>query len=163
MPVTRFNDATLALYGLYQAAIATTLAGVSVYDGVQPVTGTDNDYIVVGHDGSIGSASMLSPDAVAGTFTQSNLEFGARQETGYVNCVIVCWTGDPSFTAHRQRASDLLQAAEDLALANGGLLSGQAAGIMLDGTSDARFINRLTGAGSAVLLAYRVYYSTEWD
>ena len=161
MAATRFNDAVLALAAAYQAAPA--LEDVPVYDGVQATASADDDFIVVGHDGSLGADGTLAADALAGTFTQANLEFGTRQETGYVNCLIVSQTGDAGdIPGRRQRASDLLSAAEDAAGANGGLQSGNAAGIMFDGTSDGRLINRLS-SGVAVLLAYRVSYSTEWD
>jgi len=158
---TRLNDAILALLAAYKAASA--FAQVPVYDGVQAMTASDRDYLIIGHDGSLGADGSLAADALAGSFTQVNLEFGVRQETGYISCLIVSQTGDAAdFAGRRRRATDLLAAAEDAALANGGLQSGNAAGIMFDGTSDGRFINRLSG-GVAVLLAYRVYYSTEWD
>lgn len=161
MSATRLNDAILALLAAYKAASA--FAQVPVYDGVQAMTASDRDYLIAGHDGSLSADGSLAADALAGSFTQVNLEFGVRQETGYVNCLIVSQTGDPAdFAGRRQRATDLLAAAEDAALANGGLQSGNAAGIMFDGTSDGRLINRLS-SGVAVLLAYRVYYSTEWD
>jgi hypothetical protein len=158
---TRFNDAALALAGAYQAAAA--LSGVPVYDSVRAMTGTDPDFILVGHDGTLQADGTLNPDAVAGTFTQVNLEMpGVRQETGYVNCVIVSQTGEGDVAGRRQRASDLLDAAEDAAAAGGGYPAA-APGVMLDGTSDGRFITRLSLGGIAVLLAYRVSYSTEWD
>jgi hypothetical protein len=162
MPVTRFNDAVNALIAAYQAAPA--FEGVPVYDSVQAMAGTDGDFIVVGHDGSLQADGMLSANAPAGTFSQQDLAMTAiAQETGFVNCLIVSQTGDAGdVTARRQRASDLLGAAEDAIAANGGLQSGAAAGIMFDGTSDGRFVNWLS-RGVAVLLPYRVSYSTEWD
>lgn len=161
MSATRFNDALLALLGLYQAAPA--LASVPVYDGPRARSTTDPDYIVVGHDGTIDAEGNLAADVTAGTFAQSNLEFGVRQETGYLNCLIVSWTGDAEDLAGvRQRADDLLGLAEDAAAANGGLQSGQAAGVIFDGTSDGRYRTRLS-QGLAVIIAYRVYYSTEWN
>jgi hypothetical protein len=161
LSATRFNDATNALLALYRAAPA--LAGVPVYDGVQPTLATDDDFLVAGHDGSLGADGTLSADAPAGFFSQQDVAQGAREEAGYVNCLIVAQTGDAGDTAaRRQRASDLLAAAEDAAAAHGGLLTGDAAGIMLAGTSDGRFISRL-GAGTAIMIAYRVAYSTEWD
>ena len=77
--------------------------------------------------------------------------------------MIVAQTGGAAdFAGRRQRATDLLAAAEDAALANGGYQAPGFPGLMFDGTSDGRLINRLS-SGVAVLLAYRVYYSTEWD
>ena len=162
MPTTRFNDAMLALTAAYKAAAP--LAGVPVYDSVQAMTGTDPDFIITGHDGTLEADGTLAPDALAGTFGQVNLEMpGVRQETGYINCVIVSQTGDAGDMAgRRQRASDLLDAAEDAAALHGGFPVA-APGVMLDGTSDGRFITRLSLGGTAVLLAYRVYYSTGWN
>lgn len=160
MSATRFNDAVLALLAAYGA----TLSGATVYDGAQALTLTDEDFVIVGHDGSLAADGTLNANALAGTFTQQDIEQGGRQETGYVNCLIISQTGQATDIAgRRQRASDLLQAAEDAAGANGGYQSGGFHGLMFDGTSDGRFINRLYGNGSAVLLAYRVYYSTEWE
>lgn len=162
MSATRFNDAVNALLARYAAAPA--FEGKQVYDGARAVTWTAADFIVVGHDGSLvagpGGGSDLNPDALAGTFTQADIDMPDRQETGYVNCVIVSWTGDSDdVSGTRQRASDLLQAAEDAAGANGGY---DGTGLMFAGTSDGRFINLLSQAGLAVILAYRVAYSTEW-
>jgi len=162
MPVTRFNDAMLALTAAYKAAAG--LAGVPVYDSVQAMTASQPDFIITGHDGTLEADGTLAPDALAGTFTQANLEMpGVRQETGYINCLIVSQTGDAGDVAdRRQRASDLLDAAEDAAAASGGFPAA-APGVMFDGTSDGRFITRLSLGGTAVLLAYRVYYSTGWN
>lgn len=162
MSATRFNDAVTALLGLYHGVF--DAQQVPVYDGVQPTAAAVTDFLVVGHDGSLGADGTLAADAIAGTFTQQDVaQGGMREETGYVGCLIVAQTGDATdFGARRQRASDLLGAAEDAAGANGGLQSGNAAGVLLVGTSDGRFINRLSN-GAAVMLAYRVYYSTEWD
>lgn len=162
MPVTRFNDAALALAGAYKAAAP--LSGVPVYDSVRAMTGSDPDFIITGHDGTLQADGTLAPDALAGIFTQANLEMpGVRQETGYINCVIVSQTGDAGDMAgRRQRASDLLDAAEDAAAVNGGYPAA-APGIMFDGTSDGRFVTRLSLGGIAILLAYRVSYSTGWN
>lgn len=158
---TRFNDARKALVAVYQAAAG--LSGVPVYDNVRAMTVSDADCVIVGHDGTLEADGTLAPDALQGTFAQSSLEMpGIRQESGSVNCVIVSQTGDPGDIAGRcQRASDLMDAAEDAAAAGGGYPSG-APGLMFDGTSDGRFITRNSLGGVAVLAAYRVAYSTEW-
>lgn len=161
MPVTRFNDAALALLGLYKEDPA--LEGVPVYDSAQATGGTDLDYVIVGHDGTLAADGMLSADALAGTFTQADLYMpSVAQESGFVNCVIICQSGDATdAAARRQRASDLLGAAEDAAGANGGYPA-SAPGLLFGGTSDGRFVTRLSLGGVAVLLAYRVSYSTGW-
>jgi len=161
MPATRFNDALLALIGAYQAASA--LSGVPVYDGSQAQTGSDPEFVIAGHDGTIAADGTLSADALAGSYVQSNLEMpGIRQETGYVNVVLICQSGDATDTAgRRQRASDLLSAAEDAAAVTGGYPAA-APGVMFEGTSDGRWIYRQALGGVAVMVAFRVSYSTEW-
>lgn len=158
---TRFNDAVLALTAAYTAAAG--LSGVPVYDSVQAMTGSDPDFIITGHDGTLEADGTLAPDALAGTYLQSNLEMtGVRQETGYINCVLACQSGDAGDTAGRRaRASILLSAAEDAAAVTGGFPAA-APGVMFDGTSDGRWITRQSLGGTAVLVAYRVAYSTEW-
>lgn len=158
---TRFNDALNALVAAYQGASA--LSGLPVYDNVRAMTGSDADCVIVGHDGTLEADGTLAPDALQGVFVQKNLYTpGVRQETGFVNCVIVSQTGDATdITGRRQRASDLHQAAEDAAAATGGYPA-SAPGLMFDGTSDGRYITRNSLGGVAVLIAYRVSYSTEW-
>lgn len=162
MSATRFSDALLSLLAAYQAAPA--LAGVPVYDGPAAMTGTDPDFIIVGHPGALGPDGTLVPDAPAGTFTQGDLVMpGVREETGFVNCVIVSQAGDAAgIPGRRQRASALLAAAEDAVSVNGGYPA-SAPGLMFDGTASGQFVNRLSQGGAAVLLAYRVSYSTGWN
>lgn len=164
LSATRFNDALLALLAAYGAAPG--LSGVPVYDGPAAMTGSDPDFIIVGHSGTLGPDGTLVPDVLQGTFTQGGLVMpGVREETGFVNCVIACQSGDATdIPGQRQRASDLLAAAEDAAAAGGGYPGGaRGAGLMFDGTSSGQFTSRLSQGGSAVLLAYRVSYSTGWD
>ena len=160
MSATRYNDAVLSLIAAYAASGA--LEGVPVYDGPVAMTGSDNDYIIVGHNGTLGPDGSLAADVIAGTTTEGNLVMpGVREEKGYISCLIVSQTGDSADTAaRRQRASDLLDAAEDAVLAGGGYPTGVGAGLMFDGTSDSRWITKQAGTGVAVLLAYRVSYSS---
>jgi len=159
--MARFNDAALALIACYGTAPG--LSGVPAYDTVQAVSFTDPDFVVIGHDGSLAADGTLSSSPVGGSFTQQDVVEGMRQETGYVNCVVISQTGDVAgMAARRQRASDLLQAAEDAALANGGYQSPGFPGLMFEGTSDGRWIPWLV-QGDAVIVAYRVYYSTGWS
>lgn len=159
MSTTRFDDTVKALISLYEAAPAVS---VPVYDGPQVMTASDPAYVVVGHDGTLTADGSLSPNVQAGNFTQSDLEMpGIRQETGFVACVLVCQTGDSAdVPGQRARASGLLTAAEDAIAANGGYTG---TGIMFAGTSDGRWLYRQTASGIAVLLAYRVSYSTGWS
>ena len=160
MSAARFGDAVTALLAAYAAAPA--LAGIPVYDGIQPQTASDAACVIVGHDGTLEADGTLVPDVVTGTFAQQWVQMGARQETGTVNCVIVCQSGDASAVgALRGQAAALLEALEDAADAGGGFAGGLA-GMTFDGTANGRLICRQSLAGAAVMVAYRVSYSTEW-
>ena len=160
MSATRFNDAALALAAAYAAAPG--LSGVPVYDTVQSVTFSDPDFVVIGHDGSLAADGTLSASPTGGTWTQQDVAEGIREESGYVNCLIISQSGDVAgMAARRQRASDLLQAAED-AVTGTAAYPASAPGLMFDGTADGRWIPWLS-QGAAVIVAYRVYYSTGWN
>ena len=157
MSVTRFADAVTALLAAYNAAAG--LSGVPVYDGAQPSAAADQDYIIVGHDGTSSADGTLEAIALAGTYAQqwSDLTTG-RDETGSVNCLIVSQTGDASDIAGRRtRVKVLLAAAEDAAAA------AVVSHLTFDGTTDGRWINHPAGGGIAVLCAYRVSYSAPWN
>jgi len=162
MPVTRFHDAVTALIAGCQAAPA--LAGIPVYDGPAVSTGTDPDFIIVGHDGVYTTDGTLAADTTAGTYTQVNLEMtGVTEETGFIGCVLACQSGDTGDLAGRRaRATALLGAIEDALDVNSGYLAG-AAGVMFDGVSDGRWAYRQTAAGVAVIVPFRVTYSTQWQ
>jgi hypothetical protein len=156
---TRFSDAVTALLAAYSAAPA--LAGIPVYDGIVPQSFSDPVCVIVGHDGTIEADGTLVPDALAGNYTQQWIEMGARQETGYVNCVLVCQSGDTALSALRAQAAPLLDALEDATDASGGYAGGLT-DMTFDGTANGRWIYRQSVAGAAVLVAYRVSYSTGW-
>lgn len=160
MSATRFGDAVTALIAAYTAAPA--LSQIPVYDGIQPQTGSDPQCVIVGHDGTLEADGTLVPDVLAGNFAQQWIETGARQETGFVNCVIVCQSGDAgALGSLRTQAAGLLEALEDAADANGGFAGGLT-DMTFDGTANGRWIYRQSLAGAAVMVAYRVTYSTEW-
>jgi hypothetical protein len=82
--VTRFADAVTALLAAYNAAAG--LAGVPVYDGAQSSGAADQDYIVVGHDGTSTADGTLEATALAGTYAQNWADQTTGQdETGSVN------------------------------------------------------------------------------
>lgn len=160
MSATRFSDAVAALIAAYTAAPA--LSGIPVYDGLVPQVKDDQQCVVVGHDGTLEADGTLVPDVLAGNFSQDWIETGARQETGFVNCVIVCQSGDAgALGTLRAQATGLLEAAEDASDANGGFAGGLT-DMTFDGTANGRWIYRQSLAGAAVMVAYRVSYSTEW-
>ena len=156
MSTIRFADAVTALVSAYNAAAG--LAGVPVYDGVQPSGAADQDFIIVGHDGTIAADGTLEATALAGIYAQqwSDLTTG-RDETGSVNCLIVSQTGDATDIAGRRaRVKALLAAAEDAAAA------AVVSHLTFDGSSDGRFIYRQSAGGVVVMCAYRVSYSAPW-
>lgn len=160
MSATRFSDAVAALAAAYKAAPA--LAQIPVYDGIQPQAVSDPQCVIVGHDGTLEADGTLVPDVLAGNFAQQWIEMGARQESGTVNCVIVCQSGDAAALGTlRAQAAGLLEALEDAADANGGFAGGLT-DMTFDGSQNGRWIYRQSLAGAAVMVAYRVSYSTEW-
>lgn len=161
MSTTRFSDAITGLLAAYQAAPA--LAGITVYDGIEAQAASSPTFVVVGHDGTLEADGTLTPDALAGTYTQRWIDTGSpREEDGYINCVLVCQTGDATDTAGRRaQAATLLAALEDAAAASGGFAGG-VTHMTFDGTTDGRWIYRQSLAGVAVIVAYRVSYSTAW-
>jgi hypothetical protein len=156
----RFGDAVTALVAAYKAAPA--LAQVPVYDGIQPQTVSDQVSVIVGHDGTLEADGTLVPDVLAGNFAQQWIEMGTRQETGTVNCVLTCQSGDATgLGSLRVQAAALLGALEDAADASGGFAGGLTH-MTFDGTLNGRWIYRQSLAGAAVMVAYRVAYSTDW-
>ena len=155
MSTTRFADAVTALLAAYQAAAG--LSGIPVYDGAQPSGAADTDFVIVGHDGTIAADGTLAGTALAGTYAQQWADTTTGQdERGSVNCVAVSQSGDPADTpGRRARVKVLLAAAEDAAAA------ASVSHLTFDGTTDGRFVY-LSGAGIAVICAYRVSYSAPW-
>jgi hypothetical protein len=154
---TRLSDAITALLAAYNAAAG--LAGVPVYDGAQPTGAADQDFLIVGHDGTIAPDGTLEATALAGIYAQqwSDLTTG-RDETGSINCLVVSQTGDTSDIAGRRaRVKTLLAAAEDAAAA------AAPSHLTFDGTTDGRFIYRQSAGGAVVMCAYRVSYSAPWN
>ena len=159
MSFTRFSDAVAALLAAYAAAPA--LSGIPVYDGIQPQAASDPAFVVVGHDGTIEADGTLVPDALAGIFSQSWAVMGARQESGTVNCLVTCQSGGTDLSGLRAQAASLLAALEDAADAAGGYAGGLT-GMTFDATANGRWVYRQSLAGAAVMVGYRVSYSTEW-
>ena len=156
MSTTRLSDAIAGLLAAYQAAPA--LAGVPVYDGAQASGAADQDFLIVGHDGTMGPDGTLEATALAGIYLQNWADStDGREETGSVNCLIVSQTGDAADLAGRRaRVKVLLTAAEDAAAA------AVVSHLTFDGTTDGRFIYRQSAGGAVVMCAYRVAYSAPW-
>ena len=156
MSTTRLTDAVTALLAAYAAAPA--LAGIPVYDGIQPTGAADTDFLIVGHDATMAADGTLEATALAGTYLQEWSDTTTGQdERGSVNCLIVSQTGDTAdMPGRRARVKTLLAAAEDAALA------ANVSHLTFDGTTDGRFIYRQSMAGVAVMCAWRVAYSAPW-
>jgi hypothetical protein len=157
MSTTRFTDAAAALLTAYTSAAG--LAGVPVYDGPQPSASYDPDFIIVGHDATMGPDGNLQSTVLTGNYLQewSDTTTG-MDERGWIQCVAVSQTGDSGDVAGRRaRVKVLLAAAEDAAAA------AVVSHLTFDGTSDGRFIARQSSAGVAVVCAYRVAYSAPWS
>lgn len=160
MSATRFDAAVTALVAAYTAAQAQS--GIPVYDGIQAQAASDAVCVIVGHDGSLEADGTLAPDVLAGNFAQQWIEMGTRQETGFVNCVLICQSGDAAaLGALRAQASALLEVLEDAADAGGGFAGGLT-DMTFDATANGRWIYRQALGGAAVMVAYRVSYSSEW-
>ncbi len=153
----RFSDAVSALAAAFQSAAP--LAGVTVADGPSPTAAADQDFIIVGHDGTLDPDGALSGVTQGGTLTQQWLDFPAvREETGLIHCVAVSQIGDGGdLPGRRARAQALMQACENAAAA-----AGIVSGLQFDGTQDAVVVYRQGGQGCAVVIAFTVAYSTGW-
>jgi hypothetical protein len=154
---TRFADATTALLAAYRAAAP--LAAVTITDGPAPSAGTDMEFILVGHDGSLDPTGALATVAQGGSVAQEWLEFPAvKSETGSINCVLVSQSGDTAdLPGRRARAAALLAACEDAAIA-----AGDVGGVLFDGTTGAQILYRQSGQGCAVMCVFTVGYSVPW-
>jgi hypothetical protein len=157
----RFSDAVTALIAAFAAAPA--LTGVTVDDGVRITGEPDDDFIVVGHDGSLEADGSLSHETGAGTWTQSPLEFeDVRQESGAVNCVAISQTGDTGDLAGRRaRVQVLVAACEDAATALQPTATG---GIIFDGGDDQGAMRyRQVDRGAVAMITFTIGYSTQWS
>lgn len=157
MSTIRFADAAAALVTALQAAAA--LAGIPVYDGIVVTDAPDLEFIIVGHDGTTEADGTLTGTALGGTYNQRWTDSDSpREEDGSINLLVVSQTGDSAdLPGRRARCQALMAAVEDAAAANGGHLT---TGLTFDGVTDGRFLYRQTGAGAAVMHAFRLSYST---
>ena len=148
----RFSDAITALLAAYSAAAP--LAGVTIADGPEPSALAAADFIIVGHDGTLGDDGALADITEAGSSTQEWMAFPSqRDETGAVSCVACSQTGDSNdLPGRRARAQALVAACEDAAIA----ITGP---IVFDGTVEVHFLSRQTPQGAAVIAAFTVGYA----
>lgn len=80
---------------------APALTGVAIVDG-QPVTGLEDDAIIVGYTEEETGVDSALADDLAG-----------RMETYDVTCVVSVWHGDTAMAPMRTRAFEVLSAAAD--------------------------------------------------
>ncbi len=151
MSTIRFSDAVTALLAAWNGA--GPLAGVVIADGVSPTALAANDFIIIGHDGTL-DRGILADVTEAGTAAQEWMAVPAqRDETGAVNCVAVAQTGDSNdLPGRRNRAQALVAACEDAAIAVTGTIE-------FDGTLEAHFLTRQDMEGCAVMAVFTVGYS----
>ncbi len=152
MSTIRFSGAITALVTAYTGA--GPLAGVVIADGVSPTALAANDFIIIGHDGTLSERGALADVTEAGYCSQEWMAFPAqRDETGAVHVVAVSQTGDSAdLPGRRDRAQALLAACEDAAIAITGAIE-------FDGTLEAHFLTRQDMEGCAVMAVFTVGYA----
>ena len=105
--------ATTALPHLIDAVVAAfkaspSLAGVTIYDGIEIDSSDPINWISVGHDGS------EDGEVTVGNIRNEYKALGAKSmfEDGTLNCTLASWTGDTSLSACRVAAYALLDAVD---------------------------------------------------
>jgi hypothetical protein len=104
---TKIFDAYTAYLELIRTAVGDN---ATVYDGPQPVTPTDFDFIVVGADEVVVDGMVTSVDAGQ----QDWIDLGAysRDETFTIPSMYVSWAGSTDLAACRARAEAQIAAIE---------------------------------------------------
>lgn len=111
MTTSRVPQVIDYLVATFQAATATTLAGVTVFDGPEVTGAAPQMAIYVGVD------DIDSPDAQNSADSQqewAGLGKQAINETVTVRCTAVAWSGSDDVRTVRQNAYAIMSAAEDL-------------------------------------------------
>lgn len=150
---SKVDAAILALTVMWQAAMATTLAGVQVVDGPQANSDAASSWLFVGADGG-----TPTEDVEAAVAEQSWMAFAkTKQEDAEVTCAAVVVRGDTDIPAARASANAIVSAAEDLLRADlllGGL-------VMKAHISAIRYIPSQTQAGAKVRIVFTVTYMAQ--
>jgi hypothetical protein len=153
----RFGDALAALTTALTGAPA--LAGVTI-SGDVATAAADPDFLIIGHDGTLGPDGTLATVTEAGNFDAEFITAGnpaGQQETGNINITAVSQTGDTTDLGGRISRVETLYAACDDATTD--LKTG---GIVFDGPGSGRVVSRQTDAGCAAILAFTISYSSPW-
>lgn len=102
MSVTALPDLIDAIVTALKAA--STLSGVTIYDGVEIDSSEPTSWISIGHDGS------EDGEVTAANVRNEYKTLGAKSmyETGSLNCTLVNWSGDTNLSACRTAAYGLL-------------------------------------------------------
>ena len=105
--------ATTALPNLIDAVVAalkaaSSLSGVTIYDGIEIDSSDPLNWISIGHDGS------EDGEVIAANVRNEYKVLGAKSmyENGSLNCTLVSWTGDTNLSACRTSAYSLLSAVD---------------------------------------------------
>ena len=164
MATIRLSGALTAVYDALVAALEPTPAGqpgLTIDLGLNPSAAGDEQFIIVGHNGTLNPDGSLSETAEAGTTTTKFTAMGEpplQQEDGVVHAVLVAQTGDSTNLAGMiAQAQTLLEACND---ACSDLKS---ADLRVDSAGDARLYTRQSAAGCAAEFAFSFTYSAPWD
>lgn len=102
---------TTALPNLIDAVVtalkaASSLSGVTIYDGIEIDSSDPTSWISVGHDGS------EDGEVVAANVRNEYKALGAKSmfEDGTLNCTLSAWTGETNLSVCRNSAYTLLNA-----------------------------------------------------
>jgi hypothetical protein len=104
--VSQVDAVLTALQTVFATAVG---ASVPVYDGLPATDSADTAFVLVGHDGDVGSNNPAA--TVEQTRTERNIT-GVYTESGDVTCSVICQTGDDDFPGLRTNSRTLMAAVE---------------------------------------------------
>lgn len=147
--------ATTAGEGLIDAMVAafkaaSSLSGVTIYDGVEIDSSDPLVWLSVGHDGT------EDGEVVAFNSKNEYKALGAKSmfEEGYINCVLSVWNGDTLLSPLRTQARQYISAVDTVIRTDpsfGGV-------VLWSGLSDQAVSYSQTNQGAEVKIVFTVYY-----
>lgn len=146
---------TVAGEGLIDALVAafkaaSSLSGVTIYDGVEIDSSDPLIWLSVGHDGT------EDGEVIAFTSKNEYKALGAKSmfEEGYVNCVLSVWSGDTALSPLRTQARQYISAVDTVIRTDpsfGGV-------VLWSGLSDQTISYAQTNQGAEVRIVFSIYY-----
>lgn len=146
---------TTAGEGLIDAMVtafkaASSLADVTIYDGVEIDSSDPLIWLSVGHDGT------EDGEVVAFNSKNEYKALGAKSmfEEGYVNCVLSVWNGDTALSPLRTQARQYISAVDTVIRTDpsfGGV-------VLWSGLNDQTISYNQTNQGAEVKIVFTVYY-----